>query len=88
MAKLTLSVNDDVIAKAKQFAGRQGVSVSRLVETYLDSVSARDASADFGQPTPVLRSLRGIIRPPKASKDARIDTRRVYRQYLSEKYSR
>jgi hypothetical protein len=37
-AKLTLSVDAKVIARAKLFAKKSGTSVSRLVETYLNSL--------------------------------------------------
>jgi hypothetical protein len=60
MAKLTLSVDDRVVSRAKQYAKRQGVSVSNIVEAYLAAVaqppsSATDAAA-------ILRSVRGVLR--------------------------
>ena len=41
MAKLTLSVDETVVERAKEFARRRGTSVSALVEGYLDAL-ARD----------------------------------------------
>ena len=60
MAKLTLHVDDGVIARARQFAKLRGVSVSEMVENYLALV-VKPASGS--QPdAPVLRSIRGILK--------------------------
>jgi hypothetical protein len=58
MAKLTLSVDDQVVARAKRFAAKRETSVSQLVERYLDLVSkpARKSAA-----TPGLARLRGVL---------------------------
>jgi hypothetical protein len=75
MAKLTLSVDDRVVSRAKQYAKRRGVSVSNMVEAYLSAVA--------GPPSPaagaasILRSVRGVL------KKADIDQ---YRKHLAEKY--
>ncbi|MEX0770195.1 MAG: DUF6364 family protein [Balneolaceae bacterium] len=37
--KLTLTIEKETKERAKRFARRQGTSVSKLVETFLDSVS-------------------------------------------------
>ena len=39
MSKLTLSVDDGVVSRAKRFAKQNGVSVSEMVETYLAAIS-------------------------------------------------
>jgi hypothetical protein len=58
MAKLTLSVEEEVIARAKEFAAERGMSVSELVERYLDFVSR---PPDLALPR-ALRSVRGVLR--------------------------
>ena len=75
MAKLTLSVENTVISRAKQFAKLHGTSVSELVETYLSAVS--ESEARTSRPTPIVNSLRGII------KSADIED---YRSHLATKY--
>jgi len=75
MAKLTLSVDDTVVSRAKQYAKMRGVSVSELVETYL-TVVAEPVSPPKNT-APVLRSVRGVL------KKADIDE---YRKHLAEKY--
>ena len=72
--KLTLSVDPAVVSRAKRYAKRQGVSVSRLVEAYLSSIS--EQAPPSGLP-PVVASLRGILK--------KVDTE-AYRKHLVRKY--
>lgn len=59
MTKLTLTLDEKVIRRAKRYAAARGTSLSRLVERYLDSLSRpQDKSED----PPVLRMLRGAAR--------------------------
>jgi hypothetical protein len=57
MAKLTLSVDERVVSRAKQYAKRRGVSISEMVETYLAAI-AEPPSAGAA---PILRSVRGVL---------------------------
>jgi hypothetical protein len=75
MAKLTLSVDTEVVSRAKRYAKRHGLSISGMVETYLAAVAAPSSAATAD--APVLRSLRGVL------KQARIDD---YRKHLAAKY--
>ena len=75
MAKLTLSVDERVVANAKQYAKRRGVSISAMVEAYLAAVAEPPVPARGA--TPVLRSVRGILR------NADIND---YRKHLAVKY--
>ena len=75
MAKLTLSVDARVVSRAKQFAKRQGISVSEMVESYLSAVAAPPAGGAGA--TPILQSLRGVL------KHADVDE---YRKHLAAKY--
>ncbi len=74
MAKLTLSVDSAVVARAKRYAKACGVSVSQLVEAYLGSLSG---PAPLSQPPPVLQSVRGILKNAD---------RNDYSRYLAEKH--
>jgi hypothetical protein len=74
MSKLTLSVDPSVVARAKHYAKQNGISLSRMVETYLASISAPPAAKKM---PPVLRSLRGILN--------RADPE-DYKKHLAEKY--
>lgn len=75
MAKLTLSVDDNVVSRAKQYAKSHGVSVSQMVETYLGAVT--DPPKVRKTNTPILDSIRGIL------KNADIAD---YHKYLESKY--
>jgi len=60
MPKLTLSVNEKVVGRAKRYAARHGTSVSQMVERYLDLVAAPVPSVE--EEPPVLRMLRGAAK--------------------------
>ena len=72
MSKLTLSVDPDVVVRAKRYAEKQGTSVSHLVETYLDAL-ARPSVVPDGDLPPSLRRLRGILRGVKFDREEYID---------------
>jgi hypothetical protein len=74
MSKLTLSVDPKVAERAKRYAKRQGTSVSRMVEIYLDSVSSSTKEESL---PPMLRSLRGSLKKADIAD---------YRKYLLQKY--
>ena len=74
MSKLTLSIDETVVARAKHYAKQRGLSVSKLVEAYLAAVSGPPHA---GEDPPVLRSLRGTLK--KAG-------RGEYRRHLVRKY--
>lgn len=48
-AKLTVSIDEELIPKAKRFARGRGISLSELVETSLRSVTAEDESPSFSE---------------------------------------
>ena len=74
MSKLTLSVDEKVVKRAKRFAEKRGTSVSHLVEQFLDILARPPKPEDD---TPVLRQLRGILKK---------GDREDYRRHLVEKY--
>ncbi len=57
-AKLTLSVDSDVIEAAKRYAAATGTSVSQLVEAYLSTIVAPQAPSTT---PPILARLRGSM---------------------------
>jgi len=75
MAKLTLSVDNRVVARAKQYAKARGISVSQIVETYLAAV-AEPRSPAAGA-APILRSVRGVLKHADIGE---------YRKHLAAKY--
>ena len=75
MSKLTLSVDQSVISRAKRYAKQRGVSVSEMVEAYLDAVA--EPSHPDTRNTPILRSLRGTLKEADSE---------GYRKHLDVKY--
>lgn len=65
--KLTLVMDSDAIHAAKEYAGRQGTSVSKMVEHYINLVSSNETESDHlpNKPGPLTSGLAGAIRPVK-----------------------
>lgn len=76
MSKLTLSVDPKVAARAKKYAKQHGVSVSSMVELYLDRVVRAERGQE--EDPPILRAVRGILKKNTSRED--------YRKYLEAKY--
>ena len=96
--KLTLSLDDAVIERAKAYAARRGTSVSRLVEDYFRLVGGApggdgaptDGPADdwMGPLSTRVRALVGSAVGPATEHLREGDAaERAYRDYLAEKYS-
>jgi F0F1-type ATP synthase membrane subunit b/b' len=65
-SKLTLSIDQEIIERAKQYAKTQGRSLSNIIEEYLKSIS-KDASKNKEQElSKIVKELKGSI---KVSKD-------------------
>jgi hypothetical protein len=75
MSKLTLSVDERVVSRAKRYAKQRGVSVSEMVEAYLAAVTGPSSPA--AQDARILGSVRGCL------KTADLDE---YRKHLAAKY--
>ena len=63
--KLTLTVNDVTIAKAKVYAKANGKSVSELVESYLEKIVDENLEAD----KKISKKLSGLIGSVKLTND-------------------
>ena len=77
--KLTLSLNKNIIEEAKIYAKENQISLSKLIENYLNSL-VKTRQKETTRISPLVESLTGVI-----SSDT--DERKSYRDYLSEKYS-
>ena len=75
MSKLTLSVDNRVVLRAKQYARLRGVSVSQMVESYLALVA--EPTSHAAGAAPILRSVRGVRKNADAG---------AYRRHLAAKY--
>ena len=78
-SKLTLKLNESVIERAKQYAKENNVSLSRMIENYLQAVTVRKKNKIIV--SPLVESLTGVIE--LENKNYRKD----YTDFLSQKYS-
>lgn len=62
--KLTLTLDDKVIQKAKRYARAKGRSVSELVESYFKSITELNGN-QLEELTPSVKSLMGSFKAPK-----------------------
>lgn len=79
--KLTLRLNDKVIERAKKYARDHNISLSKMIESYLDSITKQKEEDKKISITPLVESLSGVIDLP-----ADFDYRKGYRDFLEEKY--
>ena len=82
-AKLTLKLDKMVIDKAKEYAAVHKKSLSRLIETYLKSLTDDDFDADEKkiEISPFVKSMQTGVKIPND-----LDDKNSYRNYLSEKH--
>jgi hypothetical protein len=63
--KLTLSLNQRVIEKAKKYAKLHRTSLSKMIEAYFDSLTSKQEEEDEIKTTPLVESLCGVIQLPE-----------------------
>ncbi len=77
--KLTLRLNKKIIEMAKDYAHAHNISLSKLIEAYLESITKKsDIETEI---SPLVESLSGILKL-----DESIDFQKEYTNYLTEKY--
>jgi len=71
LTKLTLTIEEVVIAKAKRYAQQKNRSVSRIVEEYLNSISdsTTKISSDFLGPAPITDQIAGMFSEEYSGQD-------------------
>jgi hypothetical protein len=77
--KLTLNIDKSVVEKAKLLAKSKKISLSRLIENYLNSLTSKNRK-DI-ETTPLVAELSGVI-----ENDPDLETRDDYAEYLNNKY--
>lgn len=78
-AKLTLSLDKEVIEQAKDFSRQRHKSLSKMVENYLRLLTTKERKEE--ELTPIVARLAGILPP-----DAADNFRQEYTDYLEKKY--
>jgi len=80
--KLTLKLDNQVIERAKLYARKKNISLSKLIESYLYYLTSSNKS-DSEEITPLVKSLSGVLDATKFS-----DYDEAYKKHLKKKYSR
>ena len=78
--KLTLNLNKSIIESAKDYAKENNISLSKLIENYLNSLTKKQEKEI--KVSPLVESLTGII--PTQTEKKNDDE---YYEYLNKKYS-
>ena len=81
-SKLTLKLDNNVIERAKKYASIKQLSLSRLIENYLDSIT-REQNDDF-EISPFVKSISSGKRIPNNADYKK--QRKDYLDYLDKKY--
>lgn len=79
-AKLTLKLDQEAIERAKRYAERRGLSLSRVVESYF--LRLAEAEEPGQKLTGVVAELAGALAGAEVG-----DAREAYTEYLQKKYS-
>ncbi len=75
--KLTLRMDEDIIQSAKRYAGRRGISVSKLVENFFTALESLDEEEI--EMSPLVKELWGTLEGVDVSEED-------YRNHLEGKY--
>jgi replicative DNA helicase len=79
-SKLTLKLNKKIIERAKRYASQKDISLSRLVENYLHSLTVEQENEELE----ISSFVRSLATESKIPVD--LDHRREYLDHLDEKY--
>lgn len=77
MSKVTLSIDKEIVTKAKLLAKKSNRSLSEIVERYLDKITQSEASTIDEE----LEKIRGIITVPED-----FDEKQAVRNILTQKH--
>jgi hypothetical protein len=80
-SKLTLTIDQSVIKRAKEYAQSTGNSLSNLVENYLKSFSKEPRSLKKDELSPLIKSLKGAFKAPQG-----FNYKKELESELSKKY--
>ena len=79
--KLTLTVEQSVIEKAKLYAKSKGRSLSDVIENYLKVITKENENISDVELSPIVKSLKGSFKMPKD-----FNYKKELSNALSEKY--
>ena len=77
--KLTLSIKEETVEKAKRISQRRGKSVSKMVEEYINSLPEKDVTEETAVDK-IKKIMKGKITNPG------IDWKKAKEEHLTNKY--
>lgn len=75
--KLTLTIEQTIIEKAKKYANARGRSLSNIIENYLKAITKENEN-EHSELTPIVKTLKGSFKAPEKMN---------YKKELSDKLS-
>jgi len=78
-SKLTLKLNENIIQQAKQYAKSNNISLSRMIENYLQALTSTNKTTI--KTSPLVESLTGVIDLKEE------DLQQDYTDFLTKKHS-
>ncbi|MGE0088155.1 MAG: DUF6364 family protein [Bacteroidales bacterium] len=78
--KLTLTIEQSIIEKAKKYANDKGRSLSSIIENYLKIITNEEVDRNI-KITPIVKSMKGSFKAPR-----NFNYKKELSKRLSEKY--
>ena len=79
--KLTLTIERDIIERAKSYAKDKNRSLSDIIENYLKILTEKEQKNEDQNLNPIVESLKGSFKMPK-----NMDYKKELKNRLEEKY--
>ncbi|MBB4118111.1 type 1 glutamine amidotransferase [Mesonia hippocampi] len=79
--KLTLTIERDIIERAKSYAKDKNRSLSDIIENYLKTLIEKEQKNEDQKLNPIVESLKGSFKMPK-----NMDYKKELKNRLEEKY--
>ena len=79
--KLTLTIEQEIIKRAKDYANEKNRSLSDIIENYLKMLTKEEQKQKNRKLNPIVKSLKGSFKMPKD-----MDYKKELRSRLEEKY--
>jgi len=79
--KLTLTIEQEIIERAKKYAKAKNRSLSDIIENYLKILTVEDSKKKSKKLNPITESLKGSFKMPK-----NMNYKKELRNRLEEKY--
>jgi Family of unknown function (DUF6364) len=77
--KLTLSINEKTVQRAKRISRRRGKSISKMVEEFLNSISEKEEQKES-----VITKMKNILK--EKITNSQVDWKKAKAQHLKKKY--